>query len=130
MSFSEVCNISFVIRGVGVGDGAGEGTGVGDGVCATEVNGSCVATKVAAPRAGSDWTNARRLLDVVRRSDFLVLFFTFSPFAVLCVYLTEQERSDCTPENGCCFVFSFLLSGVQLLRSCSVIVDLARKTRS
>ena len=54
-----------MIRGVGVGDGAGDGSGLGLGVCAREVSGTCVTATVAAPSAGSAFTKARRLLDLI-----------------------------------------------------------------
>ncbi len=82
MIFSAVCSISVEIRGVGVGDGAGDASGVGLGVCAIEVKGICVAARAAAPNAGSDWTKLRRLLEVIRRSDFLIFFFADSPASV------------------------------------------------
>jgi len=52
--------MSFVIRSGGVGDGDGDGSGEGVGVWAEVVSGSFVATKPAAPRAGSSFTNVRR----------------------------------------------------------------------
>ena len=58
--------MSFVIRGAGVGDGDGDGSGEGVGVWAEVVSGSFVATKPAAPRAGSSFTNVRRDVCVCR----------------------------------------------------------------
>src|SRR6185503_18363299 len=54
ISFSAVCIISLVMRGVGVGEGLG--------VCASASIGSFVAARPAAPMAGSSFTKARRVV--------------------------------------------------------------------
>jgi hypothetical protein len=63
-----------VIRGAGVGeglgDGSGDGEGLGDGsgdgegVCANVFSCVLLATKPAAPNAGNNFTNDRRLFEV------------------------------------------------------------------
>ena len=53
------------MRGVGVGDGDGEGKGEGVGVWAKVLSGNLVATIPAAPSAGSNLTNDRRLFEVL-----------------------------------------------------------------
>ena len=63
------------MRGAGVGEGIGEGNGVGVGVCAGVV-GTLDATKLAAPSAGNNFTNDRRLFEVLRFGWFV--FFTVS----------------------------------------------------
>jgi hypothetical protein len=54
-----------VIRGVGVGEGLGDGSGDGEGVCANALSSVLLATKPAAPNAGNNFTNDRRLFEVL-----------------------------------------------------------------
>src|SRR4029434_5677790 len=63
ISFSACCSMSFVTRnGAGVGDGEGRGVGLGDGPCArADARFRCGAANAAAPKAGTSFTNARRL---------------------------------------------------------------------
>ena len=56
--------MSFVIRGAGVGEGDGDGTGDGLGVCASVLSGRLEAARLAAPSAGSSFTNERLLSEV------------------------------------------------------------------
>jgi hypothetical protein len=65
-----------VIRGGGVGEGLGDGRGDGEGVCANAFRGVLFATKLAAPSAGNNFTNDRRLFEVLRLARFP--FFTVS----------------------------------------------------
>src|SRR5690349_22457145 len=76
ISFSAWCIISLVMRGAGVG----EGTGVGEGVWASASSGNFVAAILAAPRAGSSFTKARRV----------VLFFFI---VVLAADFADERRS-------------------------------------
>ena len=55
-----------MIRGVGVGEGLADGTGDGEGVCANAFSGVLFATNPAAPSAGNNFTNDRRLFEVLR----------------------------------------------------------------
>src|SRR5262245_46107235 len=95
ISFSAVCNMSFVMRGAGVGDG--KGVGVGEGVWARAGSVSFEAAKLASPRAGKTLTNERRsspwfasrfLDSVFRVCVFFVL--TKSPFEGLFAMLSES----------------------------------------
>jgi len=82
INLSVTCNISLVIRGAGVGDACGAGAARLVGLCASEFNGSLVATIPAAPIAGSNFTKVRRLEDVFSCDCFLfgsVLRFTDFP---------------------------------------------------
>jgi len=54
------------MRGVGLVDGSGDG----EGLCANVFSGVFDATKPAAPNAGKNFTNERRLFEVLRLMRF------------------------------------------------------------
>jgi hypothetical protein len=69
-----------VTRGAGVGDGLGDGTGVGDAVWANASIGNLETVRLAAPSAGSSFTNVRLGTVVFRVFEVFFFFIMFAGF--------------------------------------------------